>query len=98
MQKVLVYVSFKKGKIPNIIQIMDRLKKLDEMAGIIDIGWGYAPGKEFELHLVCQKSDIDEVRSAFGEVHKPKIIYKRKHVKYHYKWDRQFEIRPEDTL
>jgi hypothetical protein len=96
MNKVLIYVSFKKGEIPNIIQIMDRLKKLDEMAIILDNG--YIPRKEFELHLVCQKSDIDEVRGAFGEGRKLNFNYKRRYIKYHYKWDRQFAIKPEDTI
>lgn len=74
---------------------MDRLKKFDETALIMD---AFILGEEFQVHIVCKKEEIDEVKNVFGESHKLKLLYKRKHIKYHYKWDRQFAIKPEDTI
>ncbi len=67
MEYILIFATFKKGSVSNIVQIMDRFKKVDTMAAIVD--YGFSPGKEFQFQMVAPPEYLDEVTNSFVGAH-----------------------------
>jgi hypothetical protein len=96
MKYILVFATFKKGSVANIVQIMDRFKKVDAMAAIVD--YGFSPGKEFQFQMVAPPEYLDEVTNAFVGAHEVDMSDEQQSIDWHYKWNRNLEVKPEDTI
>lgn len=92
----IVQATFKKGSAENIVQIMVRFKKVDAMAAIVD--YGFSPGKEFQFQMVAPPEYLDEVTNAFVGAHEVDMGDEQQSIDWHYKWNRNFEVKPEDTI
>jgi hypothetical protein len=98
MKYILVFAIFKKGAIQDIVEIMEKFRQIDEMVAISDEGWGYAPGRLFQFHMVCSPEHIESVKEAFRNAEEVGIVEDEKEVNYHYKWNRELSVDPACTL
>jgi hypothetical protein len=96
MNKVLIFATFKKGFVLNIVDIVAKFKEVDNMAAIVDNG--IMPGREFQFQMVASLDCLNDVMEAFGRKVEVGIVSNIEDIEWHFKWDRKFEVKAENTL